>query len=49
MAETQAASVASNGFDMPMSLSGATGAMTLSANDDAKRTEVKQKKKKKCC
>lgn len=53
MAETQAAKSAAGAgsFDMPTSLGGASGAMTLSANDDAKRTEDKavQKKKKKCC
>ena len=53
MAETQAAkSAASAGsFDMPTSLGGASGAMTLSAKDDASRTEQKktEKKKKKCC
>ena len=53
IAEIHAAKSASSGasFDMPTSLSGASGAMTLSANDDNKRTEQKkiEKKKKKCC
>ena len=41
MAETQAAKSASSAgsFDMPTSLGGASGAMTLSAKDDASRTE----------
>ena len=53
MAETQAAKSAAGAgsFDMPTSLGGASGAMTLSAKDDADRTEKKvtEKKKKKCC
>jgi GTPase SAR1 family protein len=39
----------SGGFDMPMSLSGAEGAVAITAKDDAARDQTnKEKKKKKC-